>query len=111
VHWASDVVIGWSVGLAWVLAVSAACWVLWKVDRPAGWWGDPTPGSPTLHPPTGTPGRPAGPAPATSSRPDEYPGHRGDVLGQPVRVQHTPGRQHPAQERLDRVRSRRERVG
>ena len=43
VHWPSDVLSGWIVGAAWLTAVSAVTWALYRVDRPRGWWGRPPP--------------------------------------------------------------------
>ncbi len=39
VHWPSDVLAGWLVGLAWLTVVVAAAWTLRRLDRPRRWWG------------------------------------------------------------------------
>jgi len=38
VHWPSDVVAGWIVGLTWLTLVAAAAWLLRRLNRPRGWW-------------------------------------------------------------------------
>lgn len=42
VHWPSDVVSGWAVGLASLVTATAVAWALRRVDRPRGWWGSGT---------------------------------------------------------------------
>jgi undecaprenyl-diphosphatase len=39
VHWPSDVISGWIVGLAWLVCVASVTWASWRLDRPRGWWG------------------------------------------------------------------------
>jgi undecaprenyl-diphosphatase len=39
VHWPSDVVSGWAVGLAALVAVASTAWLLRRLDRPRRWWG------------------------------------------------------------------------
>lgn len=38
VHWPSDVLSGWIVGLTWLVLVASAAWLLRRLDRPEGWW-------------------------------------------------------------------------
>lgn len=43
VHWPSDVLAGWLVGLGWVTLLTVAGWNLRSINRPAGWWALPRP--------------------------------------------------------------------
>jgi membrane-associated phospholipid phosphatase len=38
VHWPSDVLAGWIVGITWLALVTTATWLLRRLDRPRGWW-------------------------------------------------------------------------
>lgn len=38
VHWPSDILSGWIVGLTWLVLVATVAWLLRRLDRPQGWW-------------------------------------------------------------------------